>query len=362
MNAISIFRVAAWTGLMTLALGAQAAVAGPLVYVPLGGENKIVVVDAAKDKIVGTINGLAAVHGLAGTPDGRFLIAGSFETRVPDKAVAKPKGVSEDEHAAHHGAASAGAKNALPGKATSEVSTVSVIRTSDGSVIRRIDVPGAVHHVAVSGDGRFAVVTHPNEGSISAIDLGSYKVVATVLTGPLPNYAAFAPGGDRLYVSNAGNDTISEVDTARWIVRSNAVVGNSPEHIVLSRDGATLYVNNVEGGTVSVVDVGDQTVVKTIRLGTTLHGIDLSDDGGTLFVAVLGGDKIVAVDLATGAERSIPLAPSPYHLAVIRGTGKFYVSSVSEPKIWVIDQRDLKVRGEIQIGGKGHQMVQKAGG
>lgn len=358
MNIVSISRAAAWTGLIALALGAQTALAEPLVHVPLGGENKIVAVDAAKDEIVDTITGLAAVHGLAGTPDGQFLVAGSFETRASGgEEVTKPAGVSEDEHATHHGAGAADAKNAV-----AEVSTVSVVRTADGSVVRRIDVPGAVHHVAVSGDGRFAVVTHPNDGSISAIDLGSYEVVATVATGPLPNYATFSPGSDRLYVSNAGNDTVSEIDTARWIVRSNTVVGGSPEHIVLSRDGMTLYVNNVDDGTVSIVDVGDQTVVKTIRLGTTLHGIDLSDDDGTLFVAVLGGGKVVAVDLSTSAEQSVPLAPGPYHLAVIRGTGKLYVSSADGPKIWVVDQRDLRVRGEIQISGKGHQMVQSAGG
>ena len=358
MNAVLISRVAACAGLMTLVLGAQAALAEPFVYVPLGGDNKIVTIDAAKDDIVDTIGGLMAVHGLAITPDGRFLIAGSYETRTRSSAaVAKPFGVSQEEHAGHHAAASANVKDAA-----AEVSTVSVVRTADGSVVRRIDVPGAVHHVAVSGDGRLAVVTHPNDGSISVIDLGSYEVVATVATGPLPNYATFAPGVGRLYVSNAGNNTVSEVDTARWIVRSNIVVGSSPEHVVLSGDATTLYVNNVDGGTVSVVDVGDRTVVKTIPLGTTLHGIDLSDDGGTLFVAVLGGDKVVAVDLVTGAERSIPLAPAPYHLAVVRGTGKFYVSSANEPKIWVVDQRDLKVHGAIQIGGKGHQMVQSIGG
>lgn len=359
MNVTSISRVvAAWTGLITLVLGAQAAFAEPLVYVPLGGENKIVAVDAAKDEIVDTISGPVAVHGLAGTPDGRFLIAGSFETRVSGgEAIAKPTGVSDDEHAAHHSVAPTDTKNAA-----AQVSTVSVVRTADGSVVRRIDVPGAVHHVAVSGDGRFAVVTHPNYGSISAIDLGSYEVVATVATGPLPNYATFAPGGDRLYVSNAGNDTVSEVDTARWIVRWNAVVGRSPEHVVLSSDGARLFVNNVNDGTVSVIAVDDRKVVKTIPVGSTLHGIDLSDDGETLFVAVLGGDKVVAVDLATGSERSGSLAPAPYHLAVIRGTGKLYVSSADQPKIWVVDQRDLRVRGEIQIGGKGHQMFQSAGG
>ena len=99
MNAISIPRVAAWTGLMILVLGAQAALAEPFVYVPLGGENKIVAVDAAPDEIVDTITGLAAVHGLAGTPDGQFRLAGSFETRASGgEAPAKPAGVSEDEH------------------------------------------------------------------------------------------------------------------------------------------------------------------------------------------------------------------------------------------------------------------------
>ena len=49
---------------------------------------------------------------------------------------------------------------------------------------------------------------------IIAIDLVSYEVLMTVSTGPLPNYAAFGPEGERVHVSNAGNDTISEVDSA----------------------------------------------------------------------------------------------------------------------------------------------------
>jgi len=322
-------------------------------YVPLGGEGKIVVIDAAQDKIVNTINGLAAVHGLAATPDGRFLVAGSFEEREAGSAVPdKPSGVTEEEHAAHHGGAPDGAE-----KAGAVVSTVSVVRTSDGSVVRRIDVPGVVHHVAVSPNGRFAVVTHPNEGGISVIDLASYEVVATIATGPSPNYAAFNRDGGQVYVSNAGNGTVSAVDTGRWIIRWNVVVGTSPEHLVLSKDGATLYINNVEDGTVSVIAVGEQKVVQTIPIGTTLHGIDLSDDGRTLFVADLGEDRLVSIDLATGATRSVSLAPAPYHLAVVRGSGKLYVSSADDPKIWVVDRNSLAVHGEIPIGGKGHQMV-----
>jgi len=143
MKTVSILRPATWVGVITLVLGMQAALAEPLVYVPLGGEGKIVVVDAAKDEIVDTISGVTAVHGLARSPDGQFLIAGSFEEReAGGEALAMPSGISEDEHAAHHGGSATGA-----GKADSVVSTVSVVRTADGSQVRRIDVPGAVHHV-----------------------------------------------------------------------------------------------------------------------------------------------------------------------------------------------------------------------
>ena len=357
MNIVSILRATAWAGLVTLALGMQTALAEPLVYVPLGGAGKIVVVDAATDEIVGTIGGLPAVHGLAGTPDGRFLVAGSYQERAAgSETPAKPAAVSEDDHAAHHGSPAA-----IDQKDDPVVSTVSVVRTADGSVIRRIEVPGAVHHVAVSPDGRFAVVTHPNGGGISAIDLGSFAVVANVVTGPLPNYAVFSPDGERVYVSNAGDDSVSVVDTEQWTVRSNIAVGSSPEHVVLSRDGATLYVNNVEDGTVSVIAVGERRVVNTIPIGSTVHGIDLSDDGRTLFVAALGDDRLVGVDVVTGTYRSTALAPEPYHAATIHGTGKLYISSADEPKIWVVDQKSLAVVGEIPIDGKGHQMVQATG-
>ncbi|NIR30828.1 MAG: beta-propeller fold lactonase family protein [Gammaproteobacteria bacterium] len=346
-----------WNLVATAALAVPATHAvGAELYIPLGSDDAIVVVDTERDAIVGRIDGVPAVHGLAATPDGARLVAGSYaEGPADSEPPAKPAGVSEDEHAAHH------APTAPTASApASALSTVSVLRTKDRSVVRRIDVPGAVHHVAVSPDGRLAVVTHPSQGTISAIDLETYQVLATVATGPLPNYAAFGPDARRVYVSNAGNATVSEVDAGRWIVRRNFVVGESPEHVVLSRDGVTLYVNNVVDGSVSVLALPEGEVVRTIPLGAALHGIDLSEDGETLFVSVMGEDRLAAVNAASSKTRSATLAPAPYHLAVVRGTDKVYVSSANEPKVWVVDQGSLDVRGEIPIGGKGHQMVQTA--
>ncbi len=341
---------------MLLVLANVPALAGgsARVYIPLGGSNAIIIVDPQTSAITGKIEGIPNAHGLAKTPDGLYLIAGrNDEQKAGSSAPEKPAAVSADEHAAHHAKRADG-----KGKNTGVVSTVSVIRLKDQTVVRHIDVPGAVHHVAVNPQGTLAIVTHPHQDAISLIDLGSYEVAATIATGPMPNYAAFSPDGQHAYVSNAGNDTVSDLDVGKRIVLQNIPVGESPEHLVLSKDGKRLFVNNINSGTVSAIDVDAGSVSHTYRVGSTLHGIDLSDDEKTLYVAVLGDDVIAAIDVASGKLRTTKLGPAPYHLAAIRGTGRVFVSSAQEPKVWVLDGTSLKVVGEIAIGGKGHQMVQ----
>lgn len=330
------------------------AVAGT-VYVPLGSAGAVVVIDSMSDRIVGTIGGMADVHGLGGVAQGQYLVAGSYAEAAPEQAAppAKPEGVSEEEHAAHHPSAADRATKRPP----RAISVVSVIRIEDQAVVRRVEVPGAVHHVAVAPDGRYAIATHPNDDGISVVDLATFAVSDIIRTGPLPNYVVFSADGNRAYVSNVGNGTVSEIDTKAWIVRRNMLAGSSPEHVVLSTDGQTLYVANVEAGAISVVSLARGEVVRTYAVGGEIHGLGLSDDGHTLFVSGKGENKLVAIDLATGASRSRALGPAPYHLAVIPGTGKLYVSSRAEPKIWVVNQQSLDAEGVIPIRGEGHQMV-----
>ncbi len=345
------------TGLAILMLAVTAR-AAEMVYVPMGSDDKIVIIDPLLDRVVGEINGIPAVHGLAGTPDGRHLIAGSLQERDPDGGLLEiPDGMSEADHASHHQSPAASANTAGP-----TASIISIINTTDRSIVRRVVVSGPVHHVAVSPDGKFAVVTHPDQGMISVIRLSTYTQVAAIKTGPLPNYAAFNQDGTKAYVSNAGNNTVSEIDTKSWSVRRNIPTGASPEHVVISHDGSKLYVNNVDDGMVSAINLERGTIDATYAVGPNLHGIDIADDGSTLFVASRGDEKLVAIDVDDGSMRYIDLAPEPYHLATIHGTGKLYVSSAEAPIIWVIDQATLAILAEVQIGGKGHQIVQSVGG
>ena len=345
--------LASVTVLAALAGAASQPAAADTVYVPMGSAGEVLVIDADSDTIVRRITGIEDAHGLASSPGGDYLVAGMYADITPDQPALppKPEGMSEEEHQAHHKAPATDA--ALEGA----VSYVSIIATDAQSAVRRIEVPGAVHHTAVSPDGRYAVATHPNAGGVSIIDLSSFMVTATVETGMMPNYVVVSSDSRRVYVSNAGDDTVSEIEAESWVVRRSFRVGASPEHMVLSPDDATLYVANVDDGTVSAISLAGRALPVPFALGGTLHGIDLSDDGRTLFVSGREFGSLVAIDLAEGTLRRVPLAPEPYHLTAIRGTGKLYVSSADEPKIWVIDQTSLRTLGEIPIGGRGHQMA-----
>jgi DNA-binding beta-propeller fold protein YncE len=345
-TALAVVILAAAAGIGSVAAAAET------LYIPLGSAGEALIIDTRSDEIVGRIQDIPDVHGLAATADGKLLIAASLSEQeggagsIPDK----PEGVAEDEHAGHHGA-----NPAMPESDT--VSILSLINARTSQIMRRIEVPGAVHHVATTPDSRFAIATHPSSGQVSIVDLERYALVATLATGPAPNYAVVSPDGARIFVSNAGNDTISEIDPQRWIVRRNFVAGKSPEHMVLSQNGQRLYVANVDDGTVSEIDAAEGVVMRTFEVGGRLHGIDLSEDGRRLFVSARERNELVVMNLHTLEIFRATLGPAPYHVATAGGAGKLYVSSAEEPKIWVLDLQTLQRLAEIPIRGEGHQMA-----
>ncbi|WP_238367830.1 YncE family protein [Mesobacterium pallidum] len=331
------------------------ATAGELrVFIPEGSADTVRVVDPQTGKDLGRIEGILAVHGLAGSPNSKYLVAGSYAEVDRDAAMAavKPADVSGDEHAAHH------AKPAERiGPQDAGISLLSVLDAETGTLVRRIEVPGVVHHVAISPDGRTAVATHPANDGVSIVDLTSLELVAWVPTGVMPNYAVFGTDPGVVYVSNAGNGTISEVDLDRAIVRRNLLAGDEPEHLVISPDSKRVLVADAGNGTVIELEISSGQELRRFEIGGEIHGLDLSEDGARLLVAAKESDRIVAIDLGTGGLESASLAPVPYHLTTIPGADSVIVSSRDEPKVWVVDATSLSVLREIRIEGEGHQMV-----
>lgn len=324
------------------------------VFIPEGSADAIRVIDSASGKDVGSIAGVAAVHGLAGLPNSPYLIAGSYMEFDRNEAaeIMKPATVSKDDHSAHHSEA-----DKVIGPPDAGLSMLSVVDAETLVLVRKIEVPGAVHHVAMSPNGKYAVATHPNTDGVSVIDLESLDLIDWIPTGAMPSYAVFGADNSVVYVSNAGNGTVSEVDIMRGIVRRNMIAGEAPEHLALDAYADKLYVADADAGVIVVLDLAGGIESGRFEIGGEIHGLDLSDDRSSLYVAAKETDRVVSIDLDTGVLVAKSLSPAPYHLTTIPGEGSVLVSSRDEPKVWVVDAQSLTAISEILIEGEGHQMV-----
>lgn len=326
--------------------------AAPLMYVPRGNANDLIIINLDTDKIKSRIPELENAHGLAASPGSDYLVAGSMQ--IPEESTSgtnKPAAVSDDEHAAHHAA----------GAEQSELNTksfVSIVHPQHGHVMRRVAVRGLTHHTAVSPNGNYAIAVHPGSGGISVIDLKSMEVVKEIQTGQTPNYAVITSNSNRVYISNALSGSVSEIDAQKWQVKREFKTGREPEHMVLSPNESQLYVLNVADGDVAVVDLASGTISKRYKIGKDPHGIDVSQDGRWMFVSVKAEGKLVRIDLRSHEQSAIDLQPAPYHLEYVDEVKKLYVSSHKKPLIWIIDPTTLSVTGDINIDkGIAHQMV-----
>ncbi|MCW9033519.1 MAG: PQQ-binding-like beta-propeller repeat protein [Alphaproteobacteria bacterium] len=299
------------------------AIAKPVIYVAAGSANKILAIDPETNKVIQEIDGVENPHALATTPDGEYVISGSLKEKMVE-------GRTE--------------------------SAIYVVHPVHGHVMSTIKVDGMIHHQTITPDGNQVISTHPTKGTISTANLDTGKV-KTLKTGPGPNYTIISEDGQTAFVSNTGNGTISEIDLADWKVVRQIESGPGAEHLAISGDEKTLFAINARAGTISEISIDSGNVAKTYEVGKSAHGLDISEDGKQIFATSKKGDLLVATELATGKQRKLSLSPAPYHLEVIKGTGKIYISSRKRPKIWVVDQQTLKLENEISIVGEGHQMA-----
>ncbi len=296
--------------------------AAPTLYIAASDVDEAVVVDTATDRIVSKITALERPHDIVATPDGEYLIVGALQT----------------EHMRN--------------------TAFSIVERSTGQVKFKIPMKGWSYHQVVTRDGHYMLSTNPSEAQVRVVDLDSRQVLKSVSAGSAANHLLLSNDDRYVYVSNERDDTISQIDVGTWSVKQAMQAGRAPGHMVMSPDGKLIYVTSHDTDMVYAVSVEYGEVVDSCRVGKGLHGIGFGDDGKTLFVSSKTEDKLFALDtsMEKSSRRVLELSPEPYHVTVAKGTGKVYVASHKEPKIWVIDQTTLKVLDEIELPAVGHHM------
>ena len=162
-------------------------------------------------------------------------------------------------------------------------------------------------------------------GSIWVID-GKNNTFSHVIpnTGNSTMGLSFADSKDVLYVTNMGDNTIAAIDLkTRTVVKSFPSGGESPANI--TSDGKRLFVTNQKSGTLTVLDIDGQ-LIKSIPTGAGAIGVaydavknrlySANRQTGTTTVIDANTYEVLA-DLATGSH--------PNHVKVDSKTGVAYV-------------------------------------
>jgi PQQ-dependent catabolism-associated beta-propeller protein len=158
------------------------------------------------------------------------------------------------------------------------------------------------------------------------IDAVERKVVANVLVGSRPRFAAFTPDGKQVWVSSEIGGTVAVIDgTSRKILRtiSFELPGVrretiQPVGINLSRDGKLALVALGPANRVAVIDQKTFELVKYLLVGQRVWHMDFSPDQKLLFTANGISNDMSVIDVAAQkVTKSVPVGHLPWGVLAV---------------------------------------------
>ena len=225
-----------------------------------------------------------------------------------------------------------------------------VIDTDSHQILAQIPGPAGASDIAISPRGDLAYVVSPDNG-VWAIDTSEDRLLEEpVEAGNQPFGVAFAPDGERAYVTNANGISVIDTDTHDEVKRIADGGMVSLRGMAITPDGRTLYVANGGRNNVLAIDTDTGDVIATIAVGSDPRFIALTPDGKRAYVTNWSSNTVSVLDTTTNAVKApIPVGISPNGIATAPDGKRAYVA-LDEGAVSVIDTATNAVEKMIFLG------------
>lgn len=188
------------------------------------------------------------------------------------------------------------------------------------------------------------------ESSPGGAFLKEASVVARVGVGVAPIALALEESAPYLYVANAGDGTISVVDVEGAKLVSTIGVGGMPTGIAIHRESGLLYVVRHKENDVAVVSMADGQLVAEIPVGRKPSDVVVTADGSAVVVSNTDDNTVTIIDPESLSVRgTITVGLGPITLAASR-TGEIIVNNMFSGSLTRVDPTELKVVSSVRTG------------
>jgi PQQ-dependent catabolism-associated beta-propeller protein len=179
--------------------------------------------------------------------------------------------------------------------------------------------------MAVSPDDKTVVCTSETTSMAHFIDVASAKVVASVLVGTRPRFAAFTGDGSKVWVSSevAGSVAVIDVATHKILKTIHFDLPEVPTAAIqavginLTKDGKLAFVDLGPANRVAVIDQQSFEVKSYLLVGQRVWHNAFSPDQKLLYTANgISNDMSVINVPDLEVTQSVPVGQSPWGVVI----------------------------------------------
>jgi YVTN family beta-propeller protein len=247
---------------------------------------------------------------------------------------------------------------ALPAASVGALATSSNPALGPTPAAAPIEVPVGVSPVAVLVDttNGTAYVSSQFGNSVTAIDLATNAVVATIPVGsqPYPQALALDLANATVYVANAGSGNVSAIFIPGNYVSSSIAVGLSPDAVAYNPGNKDVYVANAGSGDVTLISSVTNLAIATIPVGPDPDALTVDTTNHYVFVADAGSNNVSVISGITNtvvATVLVGTAPGPWDaMAFDSADNEVFVANFGSNNVSVIGGSNHTLVATIPVG------------
>jgi YVTN family beta-propeller protein len=303
---------------------------------------------------------LTSLPAAAQAPSPRLVVLNKEDATLVtvDPATGKVLGRVPTGEGPHEVAVSADGRTAVVGNygAQTPGSTLSVIDLTAMKELHRVDVSPLRRPHGVFFNGGSVYFTSETNRILARYDVGSNKIDWLFGTGQSGTHMVWVNAdAAKMYACNIGSDSISILERGANPLAWNqtvVAVGKGPEGFDVSPDGRELWAAHSRDGGVSIVDLEQKKVTATLDVQTKRSNrLKFTPDGKIVLITDLDAGELLVVDVPSRkVTKKIPLGRMVEGILMQPDGARAYVAVNGDNYIAVVDLKTLAVTGRIETG------------